>query len=75
MDARHDTENVNRFCTLNLTIPMAVEADMSNVIRPHLVFRAKHFVGGEDWTKRDGNGNFERDLWDGRVDVSFQANA
>ena len=54
---------------------MEVEPDRKNVIRPHLVFRAKDFKRGEDWTKTDGNGKLEQDLWDGRVDVSFQANA
>ena len=74
-DATYDAENVKRFCSLNITVPMEVEADLSNVVRPHLVFRATNFVRGEDWTQKSKEGTFERDLLDKRVDVSFQANA
>ena len=54
---------------------MVVEDDLSNMVRPHLVFKATRFVRGEDWSKKDENGIFERDFWDKRVDVSFQENA
>ena len=54
---------------------MVSEDDLRNLIRPHLVFKASKFVLGKDWSQKDENGNFERDLWDKRVDVSFQSNA
>ena len=54
---------------------MEIEEDMRNLIRPHLVFKASKFVRGEDWIQKDPNGTYERELWDTRVDVSFQANA
>ena len=73
-DSTFDAEDTKRFCTLNLTITMEAK-DLSNMIRPHLVFKATRFVRGEDWTKKDAKGNLERDLWDKRVDVSFQPNA
>ena len=61
-DATYDSADVKRFCTLNLTIPMAVEEDLGNLIKPHLVFKATKFVRGEDWCKKDENGVFEREL-------------
>jgi len=42
------TAETKRFCTLNLIIPMTVRADLGNLIRPHLVFKATRFVRGED---------------------------
>ena len=54
---------------------MVLEDDLRNLIRPHLVFKASKFVRGEDWSQKDENWSFERDLWDKRVDVSFQSNA
>ena len=54
---------------------MAVEKDLSNVVRPHLVFKATRFVRGEDQVKRNEDGILERELQDKRVDVSFQSNA
>ena len=47
-DATYDASDVKRFCTLNLTIPMEVSDDLSNLVRPHLVFKATRFVRGED---------------------------
>lgn len=47
-DATYDAAETKRFCTLNLIIPMTVRADLSNLIRPHLVFKATRFVRGED---------------------------
>ena len=67
--------DVKRFCSLNLTIPMEVKDDLSNVVRPHIIFRATKFTRGEDWNQKDKDGKLERDLWDKRVDVSFQQNA
>ena len=74
-DSTYDSKDVKRFCSLNLTIPMSVEEDLSNLVRPHLVFKGTKFVMGENWTKKDADGNQEKDLQDKRVDVSFQANA
>ena len=74
-DATFDSEEVKRFCTLNLTIPMTVEDDLRNLVRPHLVFKATHFTAGEDQGKKTKEGQLERELQDERVDVSFQANA
>ena len=54
---------------------MKVAEDGYNMIKPHLVFKASNFVRGEDWSQKDINGTLERDLWDSRVDVSFQSNA
>ena len=54
---------------------MEVSEDLSNLVRPHLVFKATRFARGEDWRKRDVDGTLERELWDKRVDVSFQENA
>ena len=61
-DATYDAEDVKRFCTLNLIIPMEVADDLSNLVRPHLVFKASKFVQGEDWSRKDENGVLERDL-------------
>ena len=47
-DATFDANDTKRFCTLNLTITMEVKGDLSNLIRPHLVFKATRFVRGED---------------------------
>ena len=47
-DATFDSEDVKRFCTLNLTIPMEVTDDRSSLIRPHLMFKATNFVRGEN---------------------------
>ena len=47
-DATFDSEEVKRFCTLNLTIPMSVEDNLQNLVRPHLVFKATHFTAGEN---------------------------
>ena len=41
---------------------MSVDGDLENLVRPHLVFKATRFVRGEDWTKQNGEGIFERDL-------------
>ena len=45
-DASFDSADTKRFCSLNLTITMEVEEDLSNLIRPHLVFKATNFVWG-----------------------------
>ena len=74
-DATFDSEDVKRFCTLNLTIPMTVEDDLRNLVRPHLVFKATNFKAGENQEKKTKEGQLERELQDERVDVSFQANA
>ena len=47
-DASYNSSDVQRFCTLNLTIPMEVNEDFSNVVRQHLVFKATRFVRGEN---------------------------
>ena len=47
-DSTFDSQDTKRFCSLNLTIPMEVKADLSNLIQPHLVFKASRFVRGED---------------------------
>ena len=47
-DATFDSDDIKRFCSLNLTITMEVSADLSNLVRPHLVFKATKFVRGED---------------------------
>ena len=47
-DATFDAEDTKRFCTLNLTITMEVSDDLSNLVRPHLVFKATKFTRGED---------------------------
>ena len=41
---------------------METAEDGSNLIQPHLVFKATQFVRGEDWTQKDLNGTLERDL-------------
>ena len=46
-DATFDSEDVKRFCTLNLTIPMNVEDDLKNLVRPHLVLKATNFTRGK----------------------------
>ena len=74
-DATYDSSDVKRFCTLNLTVPMKVEDDLSNLVRPHLVFKATRFVRGEDQNQKNEEGILERELWDKRVVVSFQENA
>ena len=74
-DSTFDASDTKRFCTLNLTIPMEVSDDRSNLIRPHLVFKATKYYRGEDWTVKNDTGIYERDLWEKRVDVSFQSNA
>ena len=47
-DSTYDSSDVKRFCTLNLTIPMEVQEDLGNIIKPHLVFKATRFVRGQD---------------------------
>ena len=47
-DATVDSNDTKRFCTLNLTITMDINEQESNIIRPHLVFKATKFVRGED---------------------------
>ena len=47
-DATVDSNDTKRFCTLNLTITMDINEQESNIIRPHLVFKATQFVRGED---------------------------
>ena len=47
-DSTYDSSDVKRFCTLNLTIPMEVQENLGNIIKPHLVFKATRFVRGED---------------------------
>lgn len=74
-DSTYDAQDSKRFCSLNLTIPMELKADLSNLIRPHVLFKATKFIRGEDQTKRDEHGNYEHDLQDKRVVVSFQSNA
>ena len=54
---------------------MEVTDDLRNLVRPHFVFKATNFVRGEDWKQKNEHGIYERDLWDNRVDVSFQSNA
>ena len=54
---------------------MSINEEECNLIKPHLVFKATNFTCGEDWTVKDTNGIYERELWDNRVDVSFQSNA
>ena len=74
-DATSGSDDTKRFCSLNLTITMKVEEDLSNLVRPHLVFKATKFIKGEDQHQKDKNGKLERDQQDKRVDVSFQQNA
>eukprot|EP00808_Paulinella_micropora_P000628 g51712.t1 len=65
-----------RFCYLNLTIPLQVLPDISNLPKPHIVFQSTQFCGGEDWIgKRHADEELERELWDPRVVVSFQHKA
>ena len=47
-DASFDSDDTKRFCSLNLTITMEVSEDLSNLVRPHLVFKATKFIRGED---------------------------
>ena len=47
-DSTYDSSDVKRFCTLNLTIPMEVQENLGNIMKPHLVFKATRFVRGED---------------------------
>ena len=54
---------------------MEVLGDQSNLVKPHLVFKASKFVRGEDQKQKNEDGVWEKDLWDKRVDVSFQENA
>ena len=54
---------------------MKVKDDLSNLVRPHLVFRATRFVRGGDLHQKNGEGILERALWDKRVVLSFQENA
>ena len=65
-----------RFCTLDLHIPMRVNADKSNIRKPHIIFRADRFCKGCDWKGTDKkDGSKERDEWNPNVTVSFQENA
>ena len=47
-DSTFDSSDTKRFCSLNLTIPMDVKEDLTNLVRPHLVFKATKFIRGED---------------------------
>jgi len=68
-DGVGDGNDKKRYATLNLTIPMAVLPDLSNLPRPHIIFRGE-FCDGKDWKKED-----ERSKWDPRVKVTFQKKA
>jgi hypothetical protein len=57
------------FCTLNLMIPMEVEDDLSNLPKPHLVFKGSQ-KRGEDWADAS-----ECEAWHKGVHVSFQEKA
>jgi hypothetical protein len=48
---------------------------VSNVIPPLVIFKSTYFTEGEQWKEKNAEGVFERDLWDTRVVVAFQANA
>ena len=61
-DSTYDSEDTKRFCTLNLTIPMSTSQQESNLIKPHLVFKATKFLRGEDWIVKDSNGTYECEL-------------
>ena len=76
-DVTQDDADSKRFATLNLTIPMEVLADQSNVPKAHIIFKASQFCRGEDWVgKEDKDGEpMERDLWHPDCIVSFQENA
>ena len=56
---------------------MELLPDLSNLPKPHLVFKATEFCENKDWVgKRDSPGQqLERDLWSKDVIVSFQENA
>ena len=47
-DSMYNSAEVKRFCALNLTIPMAVEKVLGDLVKPHVVFKATKFVRGED---------------------------
>ena len=47
-DSTYNSSDVKRFCSLNFTIPMEVQEDLGNIIKPQLVFKATRFVRGED---------------------------
>jgi hypothetical protein len=76
-DSTTNDSETKRFCSLNLFIPMELLPDLSNLPKPHLVFKATEFCEGKDWVgKRDSPGQqLERDLWSKDVIVSFQENA
>ena len=67
-DGTSKSSEEKRFCTLNLSAPMDVLPDGSNVPPPHVVFRGKTQTGDE-W--HDAG---ERAAWDPDVVVSFQEN-
>lgn len=67
-----DEADAKRFCSLDLMIPMEVLADLSNLPKPHIVFRASAFKAGSDWTGLTASGELERDCWHVGVIVSFQ---
>ena len=63
-------EDVKRFATLNLAVPMKVSADRLNLPRAHVVFSAKGHVctPASKWNQEEV-AQYHPD-----VDVSFQAN-
>lgn len=69
-DSITKSSDCKRFATLNLTIPMDVAADKSNLPKPHLIFSCKSgFKEGGEWAEN------ERKEWSDAVHVSFQENA
>ena len=64
-------EDVKRFATLNLAVPMKVSADGRNLPRAHVVFSAKGHVctPASKWRDQEEVAKYHPD-----VDVSFQAN-
>jgi len=68
-DGIGDENDKKRFATLNLTIPMAILPDLSNLPPPHVIFRGD-LCEGKDWKR-----GAEAAEWDPRVTVTFQKNA
>lgn len=69
VDSLTKESDAKRFATLDLTIAMEPKEDLSNVPKPHTIFRGKT-QKGSNWADKD-----EIEQWDNGVVVSFQENA
>ena len=68
-DATSKDNDVKRFATLGLCVPMKPREDGSNIVKPHIIFSASRFKTQDDWDQD------ETQHYHPGVKVSFHKNA